>query len=496
MEHTISFLGSVSACSKNDFLKLGITEAKINEAKASLLTEGFDAERNFDVLPVVFSLAVVNQFNENGDGMTTDVAIETLPYFKNKPINIEHKKNRIVGHIINASFSEKEPEFYENDIEDFRDKTSPFFITVAGLIYATIYPDLAVAISKASDPKDESYRSISSSWEIGFPSYSIKVGSGDDMNRGVLLELDDASEEQVDGLLCYGGSGYDEMGQTLRRVIKSPAYPLGAGLTLTPAAKVKGIYTKESFSALCEKDSNKGKANKNISQIKKEPVRKGKSTMNEEQFKAFLEQVQTSIASALKDKEEGKTIASQIVDALQEQGKNWKSAVEQEAEARKESEEALQTAQEQIKQLQGENDTVKEELDALKTSVAEKDRVALYEKRLQDIQDKYELDEKELNIVSAEVNNLGEKDEDFEGYVSDKLSVIFAHKDKEVLKKKAEANKAKKEAKASKEDDDKDDDLETSESKDKQVPNSNKDQTEEKSWLERLNGNFEVEVTV
>ena len=61
---------------------------------------------NVDLLGVAFNAAVVNKFNKNGDGMSTQTALEYTPNFIHKPTNIEHNKQKIVGHIVDAGFSD------------------------------------------------------------------------------------------------------------------------------------------------------------------------------------------------------------------------------------------------------------------------------------------------------------------------------------------------------------------------------------------------------
>lgn len=150
-----------------EFDDLGISRGSFISKARTLLPDDFNPSENIDILPVVFNLAKVNEFNKNGDGISTPDAIDMVKRFANKPINIEHKKSKIVGHIINASFSDKEPDFKENDIEEFKDRTDPFFINAAGVIYRHVYPKLSSLISESSDHENEEYQSISTSWELG-----------------------------------------------------------------------------------------------------------------------------------------------------------------------------------------------------------------------------------------------------------------------------------------------------------------------------------------
>ena len=171
------FVGKVKAIQEKEFDAFGLSQGSIQKAAKSLLPEDFDPSQNIDVLPVVFNLAVVNEFNKNGDGIDSKTAVAAVKRFINKPINIEHKKDKIVGHIINASFSEEEFDFENNDIESYADKTEPFYMNAAGLIYRQIYPQLAGAIAEASDDEADDYQSISASWELAFRDYEIAHGS-------------------------------------------------------------------------------------------------------------------------------------------------------------------------------------------------------------------------------------------------------------------------------------------------------------------------------
>ena len=171
------FEGKIREIKEEEFEFFGLSKGSIAKAAQSLLPDDFNPEENIDVLPVVFNLAKVNEFNKNGDGIDSKTAASAVKRFINKPINIEHKKDKIVGHMINASFSTREFDFKNNDIESYADKTEPYYINAAGLIYRQIYPQLADAIMEASNNNDETYQSISASWELAFRDYEVAYGS-------------------------------------------------------------------------------------------------------------------------------------------------------------------------------------------------------------------------------------------------------------------------------------------------------------------------------
>lgn len=93
---------SISICEINKASL--ISEASLSNL-APLVPKDIDYKSNVDLLGVAFNAAVVNKFNRNGDGMSTATAIEYTPNFVHKPTNIEHNKQKIVGHIVDAGFS-------------------------------------------------------------------------------------------------------------------------------------------------------------------------------------------------------------------------------------------------------------------------------------------------------------------------------------------------------------------------------------------------------
>ena len=80
-------------------------------AMASMIDVGefipdIDTEKNIDLLPIAFNACVANRVNKNGDVIDTVTALDIYENFVNKPINVEHSRDRVVGAILNASFSE------------------------------------------------------------------------------------------------------------------------------------------------------------------------------------------------------------------------------------------------------------------------------------------------------------------------------------------------------------------------------------------------------
>ncbi len=489
------FVGKVKAIKQEEFDAFGISQGSIQKAAKSLLPDNFDPTQNIDVLPVVFNLAVVNEFNKNGDGIDAKTAVATVKRFINKPINIEHKKDKIVGHIINASFSEKEFDFQNNDIESYANKTEPFYINAAGLIYRQIYPQLAGAIVEASDNEEEEYQSISASWELAFRDYEITRGS-DKLDESTIVSSDEKSEMEkyVKGM---GGEGVDEDGVPVNRLIVGQTFPLGAALTTNPAARVKGIYTLEAV--------DKDKKIVKISQTEDINVKSSKFktifNMEKEQFNELMSKVAESVASVVKKDSEATTLGGIMREALTEHNESWQSKIAIEKETKAKLETDLAETKDSLKE-------VKEELDVLKSDAAAKAELDLFNARMSNIDTEYDFTEKELGFITAEVKELAAEEKAFEGY-KEKLQIVFAHRMKsnieaqeaeikvriqEAIAKNTEEDEEGEEDEK-KDGDDGDDELEVEKGDGEDIPNNNAEASEKISFVERLKKNFSVEVT-
>jgi len=125
----------------------------------------------------------------------------------------------------------------------------------------------------------------------------------------------------------------------------------------------------------------------------------------------------------------------------------------------------------------------------------------------------YDLNEQELELITAEVKELESTEEAFEAYKG-KLQIIFAHKLKANIEAKEAEIKARiEEAVASKDEDAAEEDeapkadpdpepepaeeleVEEDEEAEASIPNNNADASEKISLVERLKKNFSVEVS-
>jgi hypothetical protein len=222
---------------EKDFL---LSQASIEEVRKFL--PNIDIEKNPDLLPVSFNCATVNRINKNGDVINTQTALAIYKNFITKPIDLEHKRDRLIGVILTAGFSA----FGSDKIlteDEVRNMNEPFNIILGGVIWRMINPQLSDLIEESNDPTSNDYLSIGSSWELGFVDYDIvELDKGQKNISGGKIISDAKEIEQLSkSLKSNGGSGILKDNKYIYRMPTGNVLPLGIGLTEKPAADVKGV---------------------------------------------------------------------------------------------------------------------------------------------------------------------------------------------------------------------------------------------------------------
>jgi|688.fasta_scaffold58640_3 hypothetical protein len=407
-------------------------------ALASLMQVGnfipdIDTEKNIDLLPVAFNAAVVNRVNKNGDVIDTDTAIASYKDFINKPINIEHNREKIVGVILTAGFSEfgSDASLSEDQVKDFK---KPFNITLGGVIWKISNPDLANKIEDSSDATSDKYQSVSASWELGFNDYNVVMIDGESKNIEDGSTISDASEiESIkNNLRAFGGSGKVNQRKFVYRKVIGNVVPLGVGLTETPAADVKGIATVKSEASMEIKE-------KNISSIDNLNV----NTDNDNKVMK-IQSVKDITDESLKQ-----VTASQISDLIEQE---LKIASEKYTAEKAVVEQSLKDANEKYNTLSVAQDSLQKEIAALKASLeaveSEKKAILANEKfneRMNAFDSEYELDSETRQVLASDIAGLD--DDSFAAY-KNKMAVFMKSKKKNG-KEKEEQKEDSKESKAS-----------------------------------------------
>jgi hypothetical protein len=400
-------------------------------ALASLMQVGnfipnVNTEKNVDLLPIAFNAAVVNRVNKNGDVIDTDTAIASYKDFINKPINIEHNREKIVGVILTAGFSE-----FGSDVslseEQVKDLKGPFNITLGGVIWKIANPHLADKIEESSDATSDKYLSVSASWELGFNDYNVVMIDGESKNIEDGSLISDASqiENIKNNLRAFGGSGKVDKTKSIYRKVIGNVVPLGIGLTETPAADVKGVATLKSEASV---EINQ----ENISKIDNLNV----NTDNDNKVMK-IQSIKDITDESLKQ-----ATASQISDLIEQE---LKVASEKYAAEKATVEQSLKAANEKYDTLAAAQDTLQKEIAALKASLeaaeAEKQAILANEKfneRMNAFDAEYDLDSETRQVLASDIAGLD--DDSFAAY-KNKMAVFMKNKKKGEKKEAAEGPK-------------------------------------------------------
>ena len=412
-----------------------------------------DTEANVDLLPVAFNAFVANRVNKNGDVIDTETAIAIYENFLNKPINIEHNRDRVIGTILTSGFSE-----FGTDkpltLEQVKSSTAPFNVTLGGVIWKIVNDEIANYIEDASDPTSENYLKVSASWELGFTDFNIVLLKNEEKNieNGEVIAEEDKVEQLQEYLRAFGGKEYvDENTKAYRQVIGN-VVPLGIGLTETPAADVEGVNTK--------KTTNKPENNEPKNE--KEKLVKSESTSNNISRKPIKNVILRENVMKIKsikditDESLQEMSASAVADFIEHELKKASEAYNDEKQA---ADKQLQDTIELNDSLTKAQEDLKEKLSSVEKSLAdleqekqERESQQRFNERMSSLDEEYSLNDEDREVIASDIKDMDT--EAFESY-SKKLSVLLKDKNRKALAKKEEEDKLqaeKEEAKASTED--------------------------------------------
>ena len=408
-----------------------------------------DVETNIDLLPIAFNSFVANRVNKNGDVVDTKTAVEIYEHFKNKPINIEHNRKRVVGTILTAGFSE-----FGTDrplgVEDVKDMTGPFNVTLGGVVWKVVDSLVADRIEDSGDPTSEHYLRISASWELGFNEYVVAlVDQGEkNLENAEIITDKDKINELKEFMKGYGGIGQTEDGKDIfRKVTGNQVVPLGIGLTESPAADVEGIVVNKEGDDLKISDQKEGDATHSDSDVQenlnnKESVsHQLKTDVNENKDSTIMEikNIKDITDESLKE-----VSASDISDFIESE---LEKASEQYTAEKREVEDALSAAQKDLDGQKVEHEKMKEELESAKSAIeqmeaeqAERHKQEQFSERMASLDEKYDLTDSEREVIASDIQDLDEN-----GYAeySKKMSVLLSNKEK---REEAEASVSSEEA--------------------------------------------------
>ncbi len=429
-------------------------------AIASLMDVGdfipdVDTSVNIDLLPVAFNACVVNRVNKNGDVVDTDTALAMCEHFVNKPINIEHNRDRVVGVILSVGFSEfgtdkpldfpKDTQASENDFNK-----GPFNITLGGVIWKTVNSNLTNLIESASDPTSENYLKVSASWELGFSDYQLVLLDEGEKNIENAEFITDSSkiDDMKDSLRVYGGSGKTEEGKHIYRQVTEDVLPLGIGLTENPAADVSGVAVKKKADKIgvasdenLKKEDNEISDTESVEKISQSTIKN--VTKSKDSTIMTIKSLKDITDESLKELS-ASAVSDFIEDELKKASEDFsaeKTKYEDEIKQAQEKHEALSTEHSSLRE---ELDKVTAELQKLQEEAAAKAAEEKFNQRMSQFDSEYELGDEDRKVIATDIKDID--DEAFSAYW-DKMGILLNSKNKKVL---AEATKDAKEVKEEK----------------------------------------------
>ena len=403
-------------------------------------------EKQVDLLPVAFNAFVANRVNKNGDVVDTDTALAFYKDFKNKPINIEHNRDRVIGTILTAGFSEfgTDKPMTEEEIKEVK---GPFNVTLGGVIWKVVNQRIADAIEESGDPSSEDYMKISASWELGFKDYNLVLLEGSDKNieNGLIVDNEDDVASMEKDLKALGGEGRTKDGMSVYRKVVGEGVPLGIGLTETPAADVQGVSTKKTV--------EDPKEEKTFAEVENTSQNAEKTVIiqNEEKTIMKIESIKDITNDSLKELS-ASAVSDFIESELKEASERFSAEKAQVESNLKEAQEKIEAVTADYDKIKAELDSVAEKLGTLETEKAEKEAEELFSQRMASLDEKYALEAEDREVLATQI-----KDLDSEGWdaFAKNIEVLLRDKSREVLaKKEDEASKeveVEEESKASEE---------------------------------------------
>lgn len=415
-----------------------ISKASLDNLKSLLPSNQIDLSKNIDLMGVAFDAAVINQFNKNDDGIDSQTAVDIAPYFIHKPTNIEHNKQKIVGHIVSAGFNS----WGENlplSNQEVLDSNGLINLALGAVVYKLVDPRFTDLVYKSTSEGNDLFNSVSASWELGFSEYVLAVGSTN-LKEAEIISNPKHIEELKGRLRAYGGNGKTEDGSKIYRLVKGNVFPLGIGFTSTPAANVKGLLldNAEIEEEVTFKDKRDKKVfaftENKISQFKIKDVNNKKSM----DLETFLSELKASLQEKKFSEEAIAGMTSTFADAIRQKDEEYRAAKTEKEASETKAKELLAS----VEGLQKELSDTKVRLQEIEAAQEAEKALAHFNARMEQVDSVYALEDEDRKILASELKTLDLTDEAFASY-QEKLAIVWKHKNKEHIARLAEEAEAK-----------------------------------------------------
>ncbi len=393
-----------------------LSKASLEDLRTLNLNDSVDLEKNVDLTGTIFNAAVINRMNRNDIGMATKTAMAIAPLFVHKPHNIEHKSERIVGHIIKAGWSS----FGDNKIltdADVVSMTEPFNLVLGGVVYNLIDEKFAQLLHESSDETSSRYQTISTSWEVGFTDYHLCVGSKNVAEAEIISDPDEI-ERLKKYLRCNDGPGRLPDGRFVGRLIVGEVgdvLPVGMAFTTKPAAEVSGVLTtdwtdllsSEEKAAMCEQnDASITNNEKNSSQTIETDVKN--NSQAETTYMKFKTIKELLAAASSKEGLSEASVAEFLADQIEAKSKEWDAEQTKKLNAVKDTADKASQLELELNKANAKIAEVTATIESLQKDMSAKQKEADFQTRMTALASEYELSSKESELVAKQIRTLDE----------------------------------------------------------------------------------------
>lgn len=419
-----------------------IIEAQASEGQVPMMTREERASIPASCEVLVLDLFVANDINKNDQivrGEDITEIINTLPH---QPVNLEHSKYEILGHIISSGVS-RTPQslLVAKDSEALIASGEKYYGKIAIAVYKQAADYLLKEIRRQEAGISDYYGTkICGSWEINFSNYDILIGKGDDASKYEVAP-DADKEELMANHKISGGKGVTSDGLRVIIQARSPIMSVGAALTGNPAANVAESKTFWKLqSELDEEQPKKLAASVQESQQEeiKLPTSKRtdvvKATIENIMFENYLPKINDVVAKANLSGDAALSLSKEIEKTLNEAGREFKSSKEKLEETRATQETALASNEKELTELKAEVEKLKASVQDAEDKETQRQINETFQARMETVKDTFEVSDSQGKFIASRLKSVA-TDEEFNSYVTEELSSFLSKKSEgEVIK--------------------------------------------------------------
>lgn len=372
-----------------------------------------NTNENIDLLAFAANACAAGLANKNDDMIEPEAAIAGLPLWRQKMLNSEHDRSKVIGHLITSGLSS------ENDsviisAQDALAFKRPFNISVGGVVYRLADRELASKLESSSDPESPSYKSLSLSMEYGMPDFDIALGSSNFYDAEIISNQAHVNELKK-YLKIYGGSGETKDKQRIYRVIKKNGLPLGVGLVTRPAGIMELGAITNSTPRFDNKTTISLSTENNFDKNKKPSVTQiNKPTMDK--LEQILEEIKASMIAGKVKEEAVASITKNFADQIQEFSKEHSAKIAEANSAKEKAEKETIELKASVAAQAKELADTKAALEKIQAQATEKEAAELFSARMDEFNNEFELDDEDRAALAGEIKNLDASAESFAAF--------------------------------------------------------------------------------